>query len=195
MLIENRFTVAAPADRVWAELQDLPGLVPCLPGAELTREVGDDRYEGRVVTRLGPVALRFSGVAELVEADESARRMVLHAAGSEDKGKGTAEMTMTMRLAAGSGGRTEVTVAQDLQVSGAAAQFGRGMIADVSGVLLRGFADCVEAKINGAGSGGTATVVRARPVGALGIAVSAALMALRRVVRRFLGPSTRPGHS
>ncbi|BBF99111.1 MULTISPECIES: SRPBCC family protein [Pseudonocardia] len=194
MLIENSFTVAAPADRVWAELQDLPGLVPCLPGAELTRDFGDDRYEGKVVTRLGPVALRFTGVAELVEADEAGRRLVLHASGSEDKGKGTADMTMTMRLSTGTGGRTEVSVAQDLQVSGAAAQFGRGMIADVSGVLMRSFADCVEAKIN-SGGGGTATAVRAKPASGLSIGVAAAVMALKRVLRRFFGPSTRPGHS
>lgn len=190
MLIENKFSVGAPMEKVWSELQDLPGLVPCLPGAELTQDFGGDRYEGKVVTRLGPVSLRFTGIAELVESDEAARRLVLHASGSEDKGKGTADMTMTMQLTTGSGGKTDVGVTQDLQVSGAAAQFGRGMIADVSGVLMRSFADCVEEKINN--GGGTGTIVRARPASGLSIGISAAVMAVKRVLRRFFGPSTRP---
>lgn len=192
MLIENRFSVGASMDRVWSELQDLPGLVPCLPGARLTEDLGGDRYEGKVLTKLGPVSLRFTGVAELVESDEAAHRLVLHASGSEDKGKGTAEMTLTMVLSAGSGGATNVGVTQDLQVSGAAAQFGRGMISDVSGVLMRSFAACVEDKINHSGGGGTATAVRARPASGLAIGLSAAAMALKRVLRRFFGPSTRP---
>lgn len=191
MLIEIDFSVGAPIDKVWAELQDLPGLVPCLPGAELTQDFGGDRYEGKVVQRLGPVSLRFTGVAELVDSDEATHTLVLHAAGSEDKGKGNADMTMTMRLSS-VGGKTKVDASMDLQVSGAAAQFGRGMIADVSGVLMRSFADCVEAKINSGGAGGTGTIVRAKQASAMSIGISAAVMALKRVLRRFFGPSTRP---
>ncbi len=182
-----------PSERVFAHLTDLPGLVPCLPGAELVGENDDGSYEGKVVTRLGPVSLRFSGTARLVEADESAGRMKIHASGAEDKGKGTAEMTITAQVEATGASATAVHVTQDLQVSGAAAQYGRGMITDVSGVLLRSFADCLAATIEGGGAGGTATATRtAAPASGFAIGLAAALMALRRVARRFFGPSTRP---
>jgi len=89
-----------------------------------------------------------------------------------------------------------VHVTQDLQVSGAAAQYGRGMITDVSGVLLRSFADCLAQSIEDGGTGGTggtATATRtAAPASGLAIGLAAALMALKRVARRFFGPSTRP---
>lgn len=195
MLIENTFSVGAPPDRVHAHLVDLPGLVPCLPGAELVGENDDGSYAGKVLTRLGPVSLRFSGTARLVESDPDTGRMRIEASGAEDKGKGTAEMTITAQVRASGASASTVHVTQDLQVSGAAAQYGRGMITDVSGVLLRSFAECLAATIeSGGGSGGTATATRtaARPASGLSIGLAAALMALRRVARRFFGPSTRP---
>jgi carbon monoxide dehydrogenase subunit G len=193
VLIENSFAVRAPSERVFAHLVDLPGLVPCLPGAALVGENADGSYDGTVLTRLGPVSLRFSGTARLVESDEGAGRMRIDASGAEDKGKGTAEMTITARVEATGASASTVHVTQDLQVSGAAAQYGRGMITDVSGVLLRSFAECLAATIEGAGSGGTATATRtAAPAGGFAIGLAAALMALRRVARRFFGPSTRP---
>ncbi|MHA6795140.1 SRPBCC family protein [Pseudonocardia bannensis] len=193
MLIENEFRVTAPVDEVWEYLLDLPGLAPCLPGAELTDDLGDGTYRGRVVTRLGPVKLGFTGTAKIIDADEAARRIAIHAAGSEDKGKGTADMTVTATLVPAAGGATTVEVTQDLQVSGAAAQYGRGMISDVSSVLLRSFAECISHNIAAGRGGGTATVTRtAKPAGGLSIGLAAALMALKRVIRRFFGPSTRP---
>ncbi len=91
MIINNEFGVAAPVDTVWAYMLDVPNLAPCLPGAELVGDDGDGTYQGKVAARLGPVKLNFSGTAKIVEADEAAHRLVLHAAGSEDKGKGTAD--------------------------------------------------------------------------------------------------------
>ena len=85
----------------------MPGLVPCLPGAELVGENDDGTYEGKVLARLGPVSLRFSGTARLVEADEGAGRMRIDASGAEDKGKGTAEMTIT--ATGGADGRVGTT--------------------------------------------------------------------------------------
>jgi carbon monoxide dehydrogenase subunit G len=201
MRIENEFTLTAPLDQVWEHLQDVPGLAPCLPGAELTGEVGDDVYEGKVLVRLGPVSLRFTGTARIVETDEAARRIVLHATGSEVKGKGTADMTVTSVLVPAGAGATTLKVSQDLQVSGAAAQYGRGMIADVTSVLLRSFTDCIAQDVNsrnagapGSGGGGAATATRtaAAPASGLRIGIAAALLGLRRVLRRFFGPSTRP---
>lgn len=193
MLIENSFSVQAPPDRVFAHLVDLPGLVPCLPGAELADVNDDGSYEGKVVTRLGPVSLRFSGTARLVESDPAAGLARIHASGAEDKGKGTAEMTITAQVRATGTSASAVHVTQDLQVSGAAAQYGRGMITDVSGVLLRSFAECLAHSIEGGGAGGTATATRtAAPASGLAIGLAAVVMALKRVARRFFGPSTRP---
>lgn len=189
MLIDNEFEVAAPVDRVWAYLLDVPNLVPCLPGAELVGDDGDGTYQGKVTTRLGPVRLNFSGTAKIIEADESAHRMVLEASGSEDQGKGTAEMTVTATLRAAGRG-TRVHVAQDLTVSGAAAQFGRGMISDVTSVLMNSFAECLQYNIDNQGRGGTtATAVRAAaPASGLAIGLRAAVMALKRVFARFFLP-------
>ncbi|OLT22687.1 hypothetical protein BJF78_33235 [Pseudonocardia sp. CNS-139] len=101
------------------------------------------------------------------------------------------DVTATLRPGSG-GGTTTMHVAADLQVSGAAAQYGRGMITDVTTVLIRSFTECIAANVEAGARGGTATAVRAAPASGFRIAVSAALMALRRVARRFFGPSTRP---
>lgn len=195
MILSNEFTVAAPVERVWEYFLDVPRLAPCLPGATLVGDDGDGTYRGRVVAALGPVKLNFSGTATILEADEAAHRMVLHAAGSEDRGRGEAEMTITATMRPESGG-TRVTVAQDLSISGAAANFGRGMIADVTSVLLRSFAECVQANINRGGSGGsdgggTATAVRAAPASGFAIGLRATVMALKRVFARFFLPYER----
>lgn len=192
MIINNQFDVAAPVDRVWAYFLDVPQLAPCLPGAELVGDDGNGTYEGKVVAKLGPVTLRFSGTARIVEADEAAHRMVLYAAGAEDKGKGNAEMTITATMVP-SGRGTTVKVDQDLTISGAAAQFGRGLIADVTSVLMTSFADCIQYNIDNQGSGGgTATVVRAaKPASGFAIGLRATLMALKRVFARFFLPYDR----
>ncbi|GAA2565344.1 SRPBCC family protein [Pseudonocardia saturnea] len=191
MEIKNELVVGAPLDKVWAYLLDVPNLAPCLPGAELVGDDGNGTYDGKVVARLGPVKLSFSGQVKIIETDDAAHRMVMHAAGAEDKGKGTADMMMTVVLAPASGGTT-MKVEQDLTVSGAAAQFGRGMIADVTGVLMQSFAECLQYNITNQGSGGTTTAVRAaRPASGFAIGVRAARMALMRVFARFFLPYDR----
>ena len=189
MILDNEFTVDAPVDRVWAYFLDVPNLAPCLPGATLVGDDGDGTYEGKVVAALGPVKLNFSGTARIVSADEANHRMVLKAAGSEDRGRGEAEMTITATMAPASGGGTRVRVAQDLSISGAAANYGRGLIADVTSVLLGSFAECVQANITG--GGGTATAVRAVPASGFAIGLRATVMALKRVFARFFLPYDR----
>ena len=73
-------------------------MAACLPGAELTDDLGDDRYKGRVAVRMGPVKLRFGGTAHITERDEAAKRIVVQASGAEEKGKGQAEMLVTATL-------------------------------------------------------------------------------------------------
>jgi carbon monoxide dehydrogenase subunit G len=184
MLIESDFEVAAPVDQVWRYLLDVPRMAPNLPGAELTEVIDEHTYRGRVTSKLGPVSLRFAGIAKVVEQDAAAHRVLLNAAGAEERGKGQANMDITATLVAVGRG-TKVKVVQDLQVSGAAAQFGRGMIVDVTNVLMRSFATNVADDI-GRWSRGEARK-ESVPAQGLTIGIQAALAALKRVWRRFFG--------
>jgi uncharacterized protein len=186
MLIKNDFEVAQPVEAVWQFFGDIPRVASCLPGAELTETLGDDRYGGRVTVRMGPVRLQFAGTAEITERDEAAKRIVVHAAGAEERGRGQASMVVSATLAP-TGRGTKVAVAQDLQLAGAAAQYGRGMISDVTAVLMRDFATNLANQIAGA-ERGEAVQAAATPAGGLAIGMRAALMALRRVFRRFFVP-------
>jgi len=186
MLINNDFEVAEPVEVVWRFFGDIPRVAACLPGAELTENLGDDKYVGRVAVRMGPVRLQFGGTAEITERDEAARRVVVHAAGAEERGRGQANMVVSATLTPAGRG-TKVAVAQDLQLSGAAAQYGRGMISDVTAVLMRGFAANMASQIAGM-ERGEAVQAAAAPAGGFAIGLRAALMALRRVFRRFFVP-------
>src|ERR1700684_4544671 len=138
MLIRSDFEVAEPVEKVWQFFEDIPQGAPCLPGAELTEDLGGEKYKGGVAIRMGPVRLQFAGTADITERDEAAKRLVVHASGADEKGRGPASMVVTGTLARAGRG-TKVAVTQDLQLSGAAAQYGRGMISDVSAVLMRDF--------------------------------------------------------
>src|SRR5499425_497210 len=98
MLITNDFDVAQPVDRVWQFFQDIPQVATCLPGAELTENLGDDKYRGKVAVRMGPVRLQFAGTADITERDEQARRIVVHASGAGEKGRSQASMVLTATL-------------------------------------------------------------------------------------------------
>ncbi len=139
MIIASDFEVAEPVGVVWKFFDDIPQVASCLPGAELTKDLGDDKYEGRVAIRMGPVRMQFVGTADITERDDAARHIVVHAAGADEKGRGQAAMIVGATLSA-KGRGTKVAVSQDLQLSGAAAQYGRGMISDVSAILMRDFA-------------------------------------------------------
>ena len=186
MLINNDFEVAQPVEAVWQFFSDIPRVASCLPGAELTETLGDDKYGGRIAVRMGPVRLQFAGTAEVTERDEAAKRIVVHATGAEERGRGQASMVVSATLAAAGRG-TKVAVTQDLQLAGAAAQYGRGMIADVTAVLMRDFAANLANQIARA-ERGEAVQAGAAPAGGLAIGLRAALMALRRVFRRFFVP-------
>jgi carbon monoxide dehydrogenase subunit G len=186
MLIKQDFEVAEPVAKVWEFFGDIPRVAACLPGATLTQDLGDDKYGGQVAVRMGPVKLQFAGTAQIIDRDEAAKRLVLHATGAEQRGRGQAAMDVTATLTQAGRG-TKVAVTQDLQLSGAAAQYGRGMISDVTAVLMRDFSANLASQIAAADRGETA-VQAAAPAGGLAIGVRAALMALRRVFRRFFVP-------
>ena len=188
MLIKNEFEVAAPLDRVWQFFGDIPQVAACLPGTELTEDLGGDRYKGRVAVRMGPVRLQFAGEADITERDEAAKRVVVNATGAEEKGRGQASMVVTATLAPAGRG-TKVSVAQDLQLSGAAAQYGRGMISDVSAVLMRDFSVNLADRIDRAETGeAVAGAAAASPASGFTLGMRAAVLALRRVFRRFFVP-------
>jgi uncharacterized protein len=187
MLIENDFDVAQPVERVWRFFDDIPQVASCLPGAELTEDLGDGKYQGLVTVRMGPVKLRFAGTADITERDEAGKRIVVHANGAEEKGRGQATMEVTAVLTAAGQG-TKVAVTQDLQLAGAAAQYGRGMIADVSSVLMRDFAANMQDRIAAADRGESVAQTSAAPASGFAVGLRAAMMALSRVFRRFFAP-------
>lgn len=188
MLIHSTVELDQPIEKVWEFFQDVPQVAACMPGAELTEDLGNDTYKGNVAIRLGPIKVQYSGTAEIRERDAAAKRLVVHAAGAEERGQGNAAMLVTARLlSVGSGTRVEVE--EDLQLSGAVAQFGRGMITDVNAVLVRDFSTNLQRRIDAQARGLSPDQVgAARSASGFAIAMRAARMALARVWRRFFAP-------
>jgi carbon monoxide dehydrogenase subunit G len=190
MLIKNEFEVAEPVEKVWQFFENIPQVATCLPGAELTEDLGEEKYKGKVAIRMGPVRMQFAGTADITERDEAAKRVVVHAAGADEKGRGQAAMIVTATLTRAGRG-TKVAVAQDLQLSGAAAQYGRGMISDVSSVLMRDFATNMQDRIQRIERGESVEQIAAAsasPARGFTLGMRAAMMALSRVFRRFFLP-------
>lgn len=142
MELMSSFTVAEPVDRAWAVITDLERVAPCLPGAALLGVEGDD-YRGAVKVKVGPVTARYEGVARFAQRDDDKHHAVLRAEGRDTRGQGSASATIDLRLTSRGTG-TEVVVVTDLELAGRAAQFGRGVIADVSGKLIGQFARRLE---------------------------------------------------
>lgn len=142
MKISDTVTVSEPPDRVWPTLLDIERVAPCLPGAALTEVDGDD-YTGTVTVKVGPVKAAYRGVASLTEVNEDQMRLVIRAKGRETRGQGQASATVAVELHA-EGDGTLVVIDTDLTVSGRVAQFGRGVMADVSAGLLAQFATNLE---------------------------------------------------
>jgi carbon monoxide dehydrogenase subunit G len=186
MQITSEFDVGESPDKVWDFFNDIPTVAASLPGADISEQIDDDSYKGTVVIALGPVRLNFAGKANVIERDEAARRIVVDASGADAKGRGQAAMLLTASLEPTHSG-TKVMVDQDLQLSGAAAQYGRGMVQDVTAVLLDQFAANMKTQLGALESG--AGVVAA-PTSASGFAIGlkAMWMALKRVARRFFLP-------
>ena len=187
MLIKTDFDVAQPVDKVWHFFDDIPQVAACLPGAELTEDLGDGKYKGKVAVRMGPVKLQFAGTAEIKERDDAGKRIVVDAAGADEKGRGQAAMLLTARLTQVAGG-TKVSVDQDLQLQGAAAQYGRGMISDVTTVLMHDFAANMQRRITAIERGESVEMKSAEAAGGVGIGVRALVMALSRLFRRLFLP-------
>jgi uncharacterized protein len=162
MELTHTFTVPASVDATWAHFQDIESVAGCFPGATVTEVDGDD-FKGSCKVKLGPIALVYSGTGSFVEKDEAAHRFVVDAKGKDKRGNGTAGATVTATMS-DSGGATDVTVVTDLAITGKPAQFGRGVIQDVSDKLLGQFVACLERQVGdstaaaAAGAGGSSAV-------------------------------------
>lgn len=145
MELTNTFTVNLPVDRTWEVITDLERVAPCLPGAALLGVEGED-YLGGVKIKVGPVTAQYEGVARFTQRDDAAHHAIIRAEGRDVRGQGNAAATIDMQLHP-QGEGTEITINTDLALAGRVAQFGRGVIADVSGKLIGQFAQRLEAEM------------------------------------------------
>lgn len=145
MELTHTFTVPASPERTWALLTDLQQVGSCFPGATVT-EADGDTFSGTVKVKLGPIQMQYAGTGLFLERDDTAHRAVIEGKGKDKRGNGTASATATLQLRPDGTGTT-VEVLTDLSVTGKPAQFGRGVMQDVSDKLLGQFVDCLEASL------------------------------------------------
>jgi len=146
MQIENSFAVGAPPDRVYQFLLDVNQVVGCMPGAELSEVVDPTTFKGKVKIKVGPITVAYNGTAKIAERDEAARKATLQAEGRETTGPGSARATANMSVEEAEGGSL-VRIATDFTVAGRVAQFGRGVMEDVSRRLIGQMADCIKTRL------------------------------------------------
>jgi len=146
MQLENSFPVSAPPDQVFSYLLDINKVVGCVPGAELTEVVDQSTFKGKVKVKVGPITVAYSGTARISERNDAERVATLSAEGRETTGPGSARATAQMRVqSAGEG--SLVTITTDYHVAGRVAQFGRGVMEDVSKRLVGEMARCIQANV------------------------------------------------
>ncbi len=149
MQIQDEFRVNLPLEQAWLVLLDVERIAPCLPGAQL-QEIEGDEYRGIVKVKVGPITAQYKGTAKIEVADVDARRVVIRASGRDTRGQGNASATVTLDMRADGEG-TAITVDTDLSITGKVAQFGRGVLGDVSAKLLGQFVENLERDVlNGA---------------------------------------------
>ena len=218
MLIEDSFTVHTPVERLWAFLQDVERIAPCMPGAELTETVDDHTWKGRVHVKFGPVQMTFSGTVTMDEREDTAHRAKLSAKGTEQRGKGAASAGVESWLEPAGDDGTRVNIRSDITITGAAAQLSRGLLPDVSKLLTKKFADCLQSTLeqegaaaaaapNAAGATASAEGSEPRPspapastprpapkpqaVGGIGLGLRALWSAVKRFFSRLFGRRDR----
>ena len=152
MDITDSFRVSTPIDATWKVMLDIEGIAPCMPGAQL-QEVDGDEYRGVVKVKVGPITAQYKGTARLAEVDEANRRIVIDASGRDTRGQGNAKATIVVTMMP-EGAGTKVNVVTDLSITGKVAQFGRGVLADVSSKLMGQFVENVERDVLSVAGGG-----------------------------------------
>jgi uncharacterized protein len=186
MRLENAFEVPASIEDSWQLLNDVPAVVPCMPGAELVEVSGENSWKAKVHVKLGPIALQFLADVAREQMDEAGGRVVLAVKAREAKGRGSADATIESRLSAEDGG-THVALVTDLALRGTVAQYGRGVVADVAGRLTDQFARCIAAKlteVHSESSSAPGQGAAAAPVGGLRLVFGALWHSVFRRSRR-----------
>jgi carbon monoxide dehydrogenase subunit G len=148
--LTHEFTVPVPVQEAWDHFQDIASVAECFPGAQVTDTEGAT-FSGSVKVKLGPIALVYNGTGTFTEKDETAHRFVVDAKGKDKRGNGTAGATVTLTMDGAAGDSTDVKVHTDLAITGKPAQFGRGVMQDVSDKLLGQFVSCLEQRMGGEG--------------------------------------------
>lgn len=189
MQIEKQFIAPAPADRVWALLTDPHRVAQCLPGAAITGQVDERTWEGTITVKVGPVSTSYRGKVRFERLDAAARTAEVVASGQDVRGKGGADLKMTSRLVERGPSETEVTVVQEINVTGILAQMGRGMIQDVGDQLFEKFTAAMHAQFAaeaaatpGAGAP-AAPAAAAEPIQVVSLGAGVAGRALARAAR------------
>ena len=205
MLIEDSFTVRTPVDRLWAFIQDVERIAPCMPGAELTEVVDERTWKGKVHVKFGPVQMAFAGTVVMEERDDAAHRARLSAKGTEQRGKGVANAKVESWLEPAGDDGTTVHIRSDITITGAAAQLSRGLLPEVSKLLTKQFADCLRGE---AERGDARPAMRAaatadgraphrppkaapKPVGGFGLGLRALWATIARFFARLFGRRDR----
>ena len=166
MKLENDFTVPASIDEAWAFLLDVPRVAPCLPGASVEPETdADGAYKGTMKLKIGPITAQYKGTVRIQEADEANHTVAMRAQAKDARGQGSAAATITSKMEETAGG-TKVSVVTDMRVTGPAAQFGRGVMQDVSAKLMGRFADCLAEQLSGDTAQAEAEAVEEKPTDA-----------------------------
>jgi len=167
MEFDNSFEVPLPPAEAWALLMDIERIAPCMPGAQLTEVVDPSTYKGNIAVRLGPVALTFAGTVKFEELDNAGHTARVRAQGSDAKGRGGAQAVASFRLEPSTAG-SKVLVHTDLSLSGAVAQYGRGvgMIQSTAAQLMKQFAEALRVQVSARGAAApSAGAAAAKPEG------------------------------
>ena len=190
----NEFTVNRPIDETWAVLTDVERIAPCMPGATL-EEIEGDNYRGVVKVKLGAISAAFRGEAQFVERDDANHRAVLHGEGRDTTGKGNADAMITAKLESITDTTTKCVVETDLRITGKVAQFGRGIMADVSKKLINQFATNLNTMLDESASAPAAAAAApaaAEPAAAAEAPASATAAPSEPTVRKINGPANEP---
>ena len=191
MRLENSFEVPASREAAWNLLMDVPRIVPCMPGATLTETVSDDAWKADMAVKLGPISLTFATDVARESSDPDAGTVTLSAKAREKRGRGGAQAQIQSSLTQVDGG-TRVDIATDLTMSGAVAQYGRGIVQDVSAQLVQRFADCLKAQLAAETPEEAQAAVaehQAKPVSGLSLGAGAVFRSIGRFFRRIFGGS------
>ncbi|MDQ6636748.1 MAG: SRPBCC family protein [Candidatus Dormibacteraeota bacterium] len=200
MQIENELNIGAPPAKVYAFLLDVNRVAGCMPGAELTEVVDPSTFRGKVKIKVGPITVSYNGTARLIEQDEASRTAKIQAEGKETTGSGSARATATMTVLEVPGGSL-VKLMSDFNVAGRVANFGRGIMEDVSRRLVGQMGDCIKAHLEAAPAADEAEMAKAgpspvssqpasapgtaaKPVNAFGLLFSVAWERLKGIFRR-----------